>query len=54
MASTKPPAAEHGRDMDNDLKEWGRLMEREAVPDRLRDLARQLRDALAQRPPRDQ
>lgn len=54
MTSPKPPEAEHGTDMDSDLKEWGRLMEREAVPDRLRDLARRLRDALAQRQMPDQ
>ena len=46
MTSTKPDPAEFGTEMDRDLKEWGRLMECEAVPDRLRDLAMRLREAL--------
>ncbi len=34
--------------MDRDLKTWARLVETEPVPDRLLDLAMQLRQALAQ------
>lgn len=34
------------QEMDKDLQEWGRLMEKEAVPERLRALATQLREAL--------
>lgn len=46
MSAIRSDEAEFGRDMDKALQEWGRHMEREAVPDRLRKLAARLRDAL--------
>ncbi|WP_347138401.1 hypothetical protein [Paracoccus sp. SSK6] len=39
---------EQDKDMDAELRNWGRQVEREAVPDRLLDLAFQLRQALVQ------
>lgn len=35
--------------MDADLEDWGRRIQQEAVPERLRVLAAQLREALSQR-----
>lgn len=35
-----------GENMDKQLKELGRLVEQEAIPERLRDLALRLREAL--------
>ncbi|WP_423209951.1 hypothetical protein [Paracoccus yeei] len=46
MASMKPGGTKFGRDIDNDLLEWGSRPEREVIPDRLRELAMQLREAL--------
>jgi hypothetical protein len=42
----KPGGTKFGRDIDNDLLEWGSRPEREVIPDRLRELAMQLREAL--------
>ena len=46
MTTTRPDGAEFGTDIDKKLQEWGQLMEREAVPDRLRTLATRLQEAL--------
>lgn len=44
---TYPVRGDRSRqEMDKDLQEWGRLMEKEAVPERLRALATRLREAL--------
>ena len=37
------------RDMDADLEDWGHRLQRETVPERLQDLAAQLRKVLLQR-----
>lgn len=46
MKSTRPQEAESDQIMNGQLQQWKRLMEREAVPKRLRELASALREAL--------
>lgn len=44
--SDVPKEAKISEDMENQLKELGCLVEKEAVPERLRELATRLREAL--------